>query len=188
MHTGKTKKRISLSTKLITVFGLLIAVATISEGIFAVRTARSTVTEKIEMHLTDKATDVAEIIDGRIDSLFQFLESIARMPLLQHETLTMQEKARALASEATFNVKLNDFGLCSADGIRYATDGTTISVSDREWFRTAREGKRYVFEPHLSRASKKLLPSLFTTMTGRLPACSVRFSRVHYSAMRSKIL
>ncbi|MGP1454271.1 MAG: hypothetical protein ACTTJ7_00690 [Treponema sp.] len=30
--------------------------------------------EKIEAHLIDKATDTAEIIDGRVTAMFQFLE------------------------------------------------------------------------------------------------------------------
>ena len=58
------KKRFSIRYKLILIFGLLIALASSIEGLLAVRTARKAVTEKVESHLTDKAADIAEVIDG----------------------------------------------------------------------------------------------------------------------------
>ena len=70
------KKRFSLRYKLMIIFGLLIALASSIEGLLAVRTARKAVTEKVETHLTDKAADVAEIIDGNINSFFQFFEGV----------------------------------------------------------------------------------------------------------------
>ena len=63
------KKRFSLKNKLIFIFGTLITIAAGIEGIFAVRIARKAVTEKIEAHLIDKATDTATIIDGRVKAL-----------------------------------------------------------------------------------------------------------------------
>ena len=59
------KKRFSIRYKLILIFGILIAAAGITEGLLAVKIARTAVTEKVETHLIDKANDVAEIIDGR---------------------------------------------------------------------------------------------------------------------------
>lgn len=79
----KTKtRRFSIRFKLIFVFGLLLLVASTVEAVLAIRSARKAITEKIETHLLDKASDVATIIDGRIIALFQFLEGIARMPIL----------------------------------------------------------------------------------------------------------
>ena len=67
------KKRFSLRYKLIFIFGLLVAIASLVEGLLAVRTAHKAVTEKIEAHLMDKAGDVAEIIEGRVTAFFNFL-------------------------------------------------------------------------------------------------------------------
>ena len=71
------KKRFSLRYKLILIFGLLIVLASTIEGLLAVRTARKAVTEKVEAHLTDKANDVADIVDGRVAMLFQFIEGLS---------------------------------------------------------------------------------------------------------------
>ena len=66
------KKRFSLRYKLILIFGALILMAGTIEALLAIRTARRAVIEKVETHLTDKARDIAEIIDGNILSFFQF--------------------------------------------------------------------------------------------------------------------
>ena len=71
--TEKVRNRFSLRKKLILIFGILIAAAGIIEIVFAVVIARKAVTEKIEAHLIDKANDTAEIINGRVTSLLQFV-------------------------------------------------------------------------------------------------------------------
>ena len=70
------KKRFSIRYKLILIFGILIAAAGITEGLLATKIARTAVSEKIEAHLTDKATDVAEIIDGALRLSFNFLKEL----------------------------------------------------------------------------------------------------------------
>lgn len=86
------KKRFSLRFKLILIFGLLIALASTIEGLLAIRTARKAVTEKIETHLIDKANDVAEIIEGRVNTLFQFAAGLARMPTFRDTAVSYVEK------------------------------------------------------------------------------------------------
>ena len=86
------KKRFSLKNKLIFIFGALIALASLVEGFFAVRIARKAVTEKVELHLIDKAADTSEVIEGRITSFFQFLEGTARMPILADPNVSYAKK------------------------------------------------------------------------------------------------
>ena len=93
------KKRFSLRYKLILIFGLLVAAASTIQGLLAVRIADRAVTEKIETQLVEKAADVAEIIDGRMKSLFQFCEGLARVPALRDETISLYDKAKSLVTE-----------------------------------------------------------------------------------------
>ena len=102
------KKRFSLRYKLIIIFGALILTAGLIEGFLAVRTARKAVTEKIETHLIDKALDTAEVIDGRITAMFQFLDGITRMPIIQDASVSYQEKMKYLAKETQFNTVLKE--------------------------------------------------------------------------------
>ena len=144
-----------MRNKLLIIFGLLIAAAAITEGLLAVRTARKAVIEKIETHLKDKATDTAEIIDGRITVFFQFLEGIARMPLLIDPTVLYQEKIKQLNKEASFNTKIEQLNLYDPSGMRTTSDGRIVSVQDRAWFQAVLSGKNFVSEPLIARSTNK---------------------------------
>ena len=149
------KKRFSLRYKLILIFGLLIALASSIEGLFAIRIARKAVIEKVETHLIDKATDVAEIIDGRITALFQFSEGLARMPVLRDEKISLHNKAMALVSEVAHNDKIDLLGVCDLQGNRIDTSGKHTFVGDREWFQSAAKGQDFIAEPRISRSSNE---------------------------------
>ena len=144
-------KRFSMKNKLMIVFSVLIFIAGFTLAFFAVRTARKAVTEKVAIHLIDKATDTATIIDGRIGALFQFFEGIARMPILRDPTLSYQQKTAFLTQEAAFNSRIHKMNICDMSGIRYAENGKRIDVSDREYFISAAQGKNFVAEPVVSR-------------------------------------
>ncbi|EMB20582.1 hypothetical protein HMPREF9723_02042 [Treponema denticola OTK] len=145
------KKRFSLRNKLMIVFGLLILAVGFTLALLAVRTARKAVTEKVETHLIDKATDTAEILDGRVNSFFQFFEGIARTPILRDSSLSYQEKTAYLMKEASFNSKVHKMNICDMNGIRYADNGQKINVSDRDYFMSAAKGKNFIAEPIVSR-------------------------------------
>ena len=150
------KKRFSMRNKLLIIFGLLIAAAAITEGLLAVRTARKAVTEKIETHLIDKAADTAEIIDGRITAFFQFLEGIARMPVLSDTTISVKEKIKILQKEAAFNASIIELDFSDLNGTVHSIDGDT-QIGDREWFKTALNGKPFISAPLISRTTQKLI-------------------------------
>ena len=150
------KKCFSMRNKLLIIFGLLVALATIIEGFLAIQTARKAVTEKIETHLIDKAADTAEIIDGRITAFWQFLEGIARLPLLSDTSLSNAEKIKRLQKEATFNTDIFELDFSELDGTVHSIDGDA-HIGDREWFQTARSGKPFISEPLISRTTQKLI-------------------------------
>ncbi|MGP1563873.1 MAG: methyl-accepting chemotaxis protein [Treponema sp.] len=153
------KKRFSLKNKLIFIFGMLIVLAAGIEGIFAVRIARKAVTEKIKTHLIDKAADTAEIIDGRIEAFWQFLEGIARMPMFNDTSVSNAEKVKLLQKEASFNSTIFELDFSELDGTCHSVDGD-VQIGDREWFQAARNGKTFISEPILSATTKKLIQAL----------------------------
>ena len=149
-------KRFSLKNKLILIFGLLITFAALIEIFFALRIARRAVTEKVAVHLTDKASDTAEIIDGIINSFFQFLEGVARTPRLRNESLSYSEKTEYLKKEAALNSRILRMELCDLNGTRHTAEGLTVNVSDRDFFIQASRGKNSVTEPLVSRLDNVL--------------------------------
>ena len=140
------KKRFSLRYKLILIFGILIAVAGITEGILSIRIARKAVTEKIEAHLMDKARDTAEILDGKVVQWFQLLEGIAQMPTLRDSEVSRQEKAVILQKLAETDNAFQKLNIVDKKGIGYLSDGNLSDISSTNWFKSY-NGNRYMSEP-----------------------------------------
>jgi len=138
------------------VFGVLILTVGLILSVLAVRSARKAVTEKVEIHLIDKATDTAEIIDGRVTAFWQFLEGIARMPILTDPASSYTDKIALLKAEEAFNPLIHSFTFCDIAGNAYVSSGQMVSVQDREWFHSAIKGKTFITEPILSRADGSL--------------------------------
>ena len=143
------KHRFSLRNKLMLVFGALIFVAGFTLALIGVRTARKAVTEKVKTHLIDKATDVAEILDGRVNAFFQFLEGITRMPVLRDNTITFREKMAILAEEAKFNSIISELYITDKSGNLYNLDGSEIAFNNTKWFQASINGKKHTTEPYI---------------------------------------
>ena len=150
-------KRFSLKNKLILIFGALIALASSIEGLFAIRIARKAVTEKVEAHLIGKANDTAEIIIGRVNALFQFLQGIARMPVFTDEKSSLSDKIMRLQDEVNFNRILHEALITDAAGVMYTKTGEKISVQNSDWYRAAISGKTFMSEPQTSLTDGKLI-------------------------------
>ena len=153
----KQTKRFSLRNKLIIIFGLLILGAGLVEGLLAVRTARKAVTEKVETHLIDKATDVASIIDGRISAFWQFLEGIARMPAFRDPAISYTEKCLLLDKEAAFNDQILDLNITDRNGNLYTSDGKSTNISHLAWYKGSNGGQKFFAEPFMSPILNKLV-------------------------------
>jgi hypothetical protein len=149
------KKRFSLRYKLILIFGLLIWAASAVEIALGIFMARRAVIEKIKTHLTDKAIDVAGFIDERITARFLFLEGISRMPILTDPTTSLYEKHLFLKREGEATTRVDDMYMIDTAGNMYLADGRTLSMSDREYFRAAMQGKQFVSDAHASRVDNQ---------------------------------
>ena len=150
------KMHFSLRNKLMLVFGLLILAVGFTLAFIAVRTARKAVTEKVETHLIDKATDTAEIIDGRITAFFQFLAGIARMPALRSNETSYSEKAGLVKELADKNDTFQALNIVSKDGIGHLADGRTSDISSTAWFK-GYQGKPLICEPFVSLINGKMV-------------------------------
>ena len=160
------KKRFSIRYKLIIIFGVLLAIASIVEAVLAVMTARQAVTEKIEAHLHDKAADVASIIDGRVTAFWQFLEGIARMPVLRDSQTTFLEKMRQLEKEAKYNASIHALYITDMKGNTYFLDGTSVDTADYPYFKTSIAGKRFFSEPYLDSSINKFIIDISVPIYG----------------------
>ncbi|MEL3905861.1 MAG: methyl-accepting chemotaxis protein [Treponema sp.] len=154
----RRSKKFSIIKKLLLTLGLLLLFTGTVERIFVMYVSRKAVTEKVEVHLKDKAQDTAQIIDGRIALVFQLLEGMAGMPVLRDKTLSFPEKVQAFVqtSPAKANELIESFGICDLQGNLYGTDGSVTGIGDRVWFQRAASGKKFVSEPRILRSINKI--------------------------------
>ncbi|MGP1520743.1 MAG: methyl-accepting chemotaxis protein [Treponema sp.] len=156
MSTSKEPKLFSIRKKLVILFGGLIVISSLSLGRTALYLAKKAVLEKVSAHLIDKAKDTAEIVDGRIDAMFQFLEGVARSTVLYNPEATMQAKLQYLREELKQNNKIDSFGISMSDGKYYSIDGSVTDIRTFEWFIEAMNGKNSISEPCILRITQKL--------------------------------
>ena len=154
------KKHISIRYKLIFIFGTLIFTASLTESIFSIYFSRQAVTEKVTVHLIDKAIDQTELIESKIAAFFQFLEGLGRIPAVQDSETSLREKRDALQKETAFNNLILELDISSADGTCYV-EGGTVDVNDRAWFRESLNGKKFISEPLISKTTGNLV-SIFS--------------------------
>ena len=144
---SKTKKHFSLRYKFLIIFGILVLFATATENVIAIKKSKKAILEKVEKHLIDKAENTAFIINGRISSLFQFLEGIARLPFLRDDSISNLEKAKRLKKQATLNKTIEDLYIVEKSGIAHLKNGRTVSYANDEWFSISKGGRANITDP-----------------------------------------
>ena len=164
--TQQTRKIFSIRKKLLLIFGCLVLMVVVSQGIIGTLIGRKAVLEKIEVHLKDKALDTAEIIDAKVMAFVGFVEGVARSSLLRDPNIPYAEKIERLKEQAAFNDRITEFNITDLEGNCYVFDGRAIQVKDREWFQKAAAGEFFVTESYISRTDNTLVNTISVPIYG----------------------
>ena len=78
------------------------------------------------------------------------------MPVLSDTTISVKEKIKILQKEAAFNASIIELDFSDRNGTVHSIDGDT-QIGDREWFKTALNGKPFISAPLISRTTQKLI-------------------------------
>ena len=159
-----SKRRFSIRIRLLLIFGILIVVSVFALGFLSLSIARKAVTEKVAIHLNDKARDISEILDGRMKDFFHFVEVVSRNPILRDTNVPWKEKTAYLKKEASFNTDIQVLTLADVNGTFYSPDGRIFSVSDRDYFKSAKAGINYVSRPYTSRIDNSMTVTVAVPM------------------------
>ena len=136
---------------------MLIAVSVVVLGIFAMQLSKKAVKERVGPHLTDKASDTAEVIDGRLDALFQFISGIVRAPVLRDKSVSYAEKSQHLHREAMANNTILRMGVADLNGNLHTYGSKTINVKEQAWYLEAMKGNVFISEPFASLIDNQLI-------------------------------
>ncbi len=153
----KTPKKSSIKHKLMFLFALVFLLAAFIQGFFALHLARTALKDNVANLLKNKAQDTAEIIDGRIDSFFSYLQGITQLPFLTDSDVSFTEKAARLHNMFLSNDDVLRINIADTAGTLYTYGYEPLDVTKREWFPYAVNGQRYLSEPFISRRDGNLV-------------------------------
>ncbi len=157
---SRKKIRFSVRAKLQLISACLIAASVFLTSLFILHDAKKAVVEKVENHLIEKVKDTSEIIDARINNIFQFLDGVARTPFLSSYKYSFSDKMDFLKKEATLNKEIIELSICNMRGLLYHVDGRIEKVADTDWYNESRSGKHFISAPMISKFTGKLLSVL----------------------------
>ncbi len=139
------KKFFSIRWKLLIVFGILCYIVGHVGVSVAVKLGRKALLERVEIQLKKEAIDTAKIVDGRINILFEKLDSISRLPALQDKNVSFQEKADKIYE--TFHTdEFIYMSYVNTNGQGFSHGAKPFDASKQDWFINTMKGKKYASE------------------------------------------
>lgn len=145
----------SLKAKIVVILGLLLLVVCLGLGLASYSSSSKALIEKVNETLPQLATQAAGIVENKIDGLLTSLEIIASNDIIMDQSISWEEKKAVLDREATRNEYLR-IGIAGIDGKIYYNDGSTLGISNTDYFKKAIGGSRVVTSPIVSADGKSV--------------------------------
>ncbi|MGI5071040.1 HAMP domain-containing protein [Treponema pectinovorum] len=153
---SQPKKIFSLKYKILIILNILLLSSTGMFLFFAIRFSSNSVKENVHTQILEKAKDTSLLIDSRIESIWNYLDGIARSDEFKNNSLSLLQKLQLLKKDLTFNPNVFFFGITDLNGLRHTTGLEVTQVDDRDWFQASKGGKKFVAPPRISRVTGKL--------------------------------
>ncbi len=157
---ARNKIRFSVRAKLQLISACLIAASVFLTSFFILHDAKKALVRRVESHLIEKVQDTSEIIDARINNIFQFLDGVARTPFLSSYKYSFSDKMSFLKKEAALSKEIIEMSICNMRGLLYHADGRVEKVADTDWYNASRSGKHFISAPIISKSSGNLVSVL----------------------------
>ncbi|MGP1455226.1 MAG: cache domain-containing protein, partial [Treponema sp.] len=139
------KKRFSIKTRMVIIFGLLLAASLIVLSFLEMYRSYKALMETVEAHLIDKTSDAAALIDSEMRQWFKLLDGIAMQPILCDATVSYRAKAVFLKKLAAVEASIIKLSLVDTNGKYYLADGQVLDASGTQWFKDSQRGTQCVF-------------------------------------------
>ena len=140
--------RFGLKFKIIIFVVILINLAVIVIGLFARTELASSISRDTQQIMELNAQKSVKILQDVNKKEFYLLESIAALPFVRDESISLEEKVAQLSEIALSNPKhFENLAFYSAEGICIRPDGAYVDVHDVDFFIQTISGKHFVIDP-----------------------------------------
>lgn len=131
-------------------------VACIGLSVISYITSSKSLTESTKQSMMQMAVEAAEIVESDVKGNFDVLLAIAARERILDLNNTLQEKLTVLENEVKRNNWLR-MGITDKWGSMTSTDGTTVNISDRDYFKKAISGQNSITSPIVSKTDSSLV-------------------------------
>lgn len=140
--------RVNLKFKIITFVVVFISLTVSLFGLFARTELKSSITRDTEQIMRLNAQKAARVLQDVNKKEFYLLESIASLPFIRDENITLEEKTAQLEAVVKGNkVHFENIAFYNEKGICIRPDGEYVDVSAIDFFIQTISGKRVVIDP-----------------------------------------
>lgn len=148
----------SIRGKFLTLIITIVSIANIGVALISLRTANDVIVTTSNITMNAVADNVANQINDLNEKEFTVLESIAALPDIYGDELTQTEKSLQLKEVVKLNPeRYQNIGYIAKDGKCIVDSGLVFDFSQREYFKVAISGKRYVSDPQVNMVDKQIL-------------------------------
>ncbi|MCR4436557.1 MAG: methyl-accepting chemotaxis protein [Clostridiales bacterium] len=146
----------SIKAKLSLFFGGLLFLICAGLGIIAYIESSNALSSSINESLSQLAKEASKVVQERINTQLNAMEALAESDSIRSDRLTLDKKLELLKNEVKRSGHLR-MGIADMSGNVKYTDGESINISGRDYFKKALAGERAVSDPIVSKVNNNVV-------------------------------
>ncbi|MHB9946588.1 methyl-accepting chemotaxis protein [Clostridium botulinum] len=146
----------TMKGKMLTYFLSLFLIICIAISFMAYFMSKRMIERKASSLMSEVSRQAVQNIEARLNGTLDSIETVANMPTIKDPKLGWDKKKTILDEEIKLHGHVK-MGIVGKNGQSIQTDGTTVNIKDRNYFKETMEGKRTISEPIVSKVDGKVV-------------------------------
>ncbi|APH20732.1 methyl-accepting chemotaxis protein [Clostridium botulinum] len=146
----------TMKGKMLTYFLSLFLIICIAISFMAYFMSKRMIERKASSLMSEVSRQAVQNIEARLNGTLDSIETVANMPTIKDPKLGWDKKKTILDEEIKLHGHVK-MGIVDKNGQSIQTDGTTVNIKDRNYFKETMEGKRTISEPIVSKVDGKVV-------------------------------
>ncbi|GAA0064339.1 methyl-accepting chemotaxis protein [Clostridium sp. CTA-1] len=146
----------TMKGKMLTYFLSLFLIICIAISFMAYFMSKKMIERKASSLMSEVSRQAVQNIEARLNGTLDSIETVANMPTIKDPRLGWDKKKTILDEEIKLHGHIK-MGIVGKGGQSIQTDGTTVNIKDRPYFKKAMEGKSTISEPIVSKVDGKVV-------------------------------
>lgn len=141
-----------------------------------------TLVKNAEDSLKETARQGARVVEEQVMAYIEVLGAIANISQIKDTSTTLEEKLKVLETEVE-RKKLKRISIADTNGNSKTTDGSSLYVGDRDYFKKALSGVKNISDPIVSRVDGTLVMAFAVPVTNENRVISILYATFDVEAL-----